>query len=546
VNKNKGEAENMAIHVNQTGYYTNERKTAVFTAGETFMLCRAASDETVLTGSLVEKGLDEASEDHVKTADFTEASVEGTFYLKSDTGETSYSFDISSNLYKNLKNDALKAFYYQRCGCALDEKHAGIFKHDCCHDSLVHIYGEDGVTKDATGGWHDAGDYGRYTTAAATALAHMLYAYRLFPLQWEESINIPESGNGMADLLNECRYELDWLFKMQREDGGVYHKLTSFRHANFVMPEEDKKEFYLFPVSTMAVADFAAVMALTYRIFEKIDEDYAKKALQAAVKSWKWLGQHPEFIYVGNPEGCNTGGYDDDCDQDERFWAAAELWMATGEKEYQMAVERGLKDIKEITNFGWTDVAGLAGLAILTDEKQYATESVKTRFLDAFSQESDRLVELSKSCGYEVAMGADDYVWGSNMVVENRAMLLAVTYILTGDTRYHQTVIAQMDYLLGKNAVGYSYVTGYGTKAFSHPHNRPTIAAKVENVMPGWVSGGPNSKPCDEKAEWLIVEGTPPMKCYIDEWECYSLNEITIYWNSPMVFLAAYLQQQNQ
>ena len=536
----------MAIQVNQTGYYTKERKTAVFTAGETFMLCRADNDEIVLTGSLIDKGLDAASEDYVKIADFTDYIIEGTYYLKSNTEETSHCFHISSRLYENLKNDVLKAFYFQRCGCALEEQHAGVYEHACCHTQPALVLGEDGVTKDVAGGWHDAGDYGRYTTAAATALAHMLYAYRLFPAQWEDTINLPESGNGMADLLNECRYELDWLFKMQREDGGVHHKLTSYRHANFVMPQEDHKEFYLFPVSTMAVADFAAVMALTYRVFEKIDIAYAQKALGAARRSWEWLKRHPEFIYEGNPDGCNTGGYDDDCDKDERLWAAAELWMATGESEYQIAFESRLEAMKGLTDFGWTDVAGLAGIAVLTDEKHYASGPVKSKFLEEFSKESDHIVELSQSCGYEAAMDVSDYTWGSNMVVENRAMLLAVTYLLTSETRYHQTVVSQMDYLLGKNAVGYSYVTGYGTQAFSHPHNRPTIAAGVETVMPGWMSGGPNSKPCDEKAEWLIIEGTPPMKCYIDEWECYSLNEITIYWNSPLIFLTAYLQQQNQ
>lgn len=534
----------MAIYVNQVGYYPKEQKTAVFTEGKEFYLCKKESDEVVLRGSLEEKGLDAASADEVKTADFTGFEEEGNYYLKSDAGERSNGFCIASDLYRNLKKDVLKAFYYQRCGCALEETHAGIYHHAICHTGPVAVLEEEGVVKNITGGWHDAGDYGRYTTAAATALAHMLYAYLLFPEQWADTVNIPESGNGMPDLLNECRYELDWLFQMQREDGGVYHKLTSYRHANFVMPEEDDMELYLFPISTMAVADFAAVMALTSRVFEKLDADYAKRALTASKRAFGWLEKNPELQYKGNPEGCNTGEYDDDCDKDERLWAAAELFAATGEACYQKALEAAMQEVKGLTDFGWVDVAGLAGLAVLTQKERQMPESIRQTFYEAFCRESDRLVQLSEECGYGVAMGDTDYVWGSNMVVENRAMLLAVTYLLTGDLRYHRTVVAQMDYLLGKNAVGYSYVTGYGEKAFAHPHNRPTVAAGMETVMPGWMSGGPNANPCDEKAEWMITKGTPPMKCYADEWECYSLNEITIYWNSPLVFVTAYLQQE--
>lgn len=150
--------------------------------------------------------------------------------------------------------------------------------------------------------------------------------------------------------------------------------------------------------------------------------------------------------------------------------------------------------------------------------------------------------QLADACGYEAALGEDEYTWGSNMTVAMRAMLFAVTDMRKGEEKYRNRILSQMDYLLGKNAAGYSYVTGYGEHAFSHPHNRLTVAMGDKKVMKGFVSGGANSHPCDEKAEWLILPDTPPMKCYLDIWECYSLNEITIYWNSPLVFLTAYLE----
>lgn len=532
----------MAIQINQVGYYPKEKKTAVFTAGTSCELYETKTDQAVWKGTLTDRGLDAASGDQVRIADFTDFDREGSYYFKSDAGEVSCQFKIRKDLYRDLKQDVLKAFYYQRCGCGLSERYAGEFAHACCHTAPAAELEHPEVKKDVSGGWHDAGDYGRYTTAAATALAHMLYAYLFFKKEWEEPVDIPESGNGVADLLNECRYELEWLFKMQREDGGVYHKVTSFNHANFVMPEEDKRELYLFPVSTVATADFAAVMALSARVFEKIDASFAGRALQAAKRAWKWCMQHPDFLFVSNPEGCNTGEYDDTCDTDERAWAAAELLLATGDQTYTQPLEKYLDGVSELTVFGWSEMAGFIGLAVASDTTPILPEEVRKRFLHEFEAKCADYEQLSDACGYEVALGEEEYTWGSNMTVAMRAMLFAVTDMMKGEQKYRNKILSQMDYLLGKNAVGYSYVTGYGEHAFSHPHNRPTVAMGDKKVMKGFVSGGANSHPCDEKAEWLILPDTPPMKCYRDIWECYSLNEITIYWNSPLVFLTAYLE----
>ena len=159
--------------------------------------------------------------------------------------------------------------------------------------------------------------------------------------------------------------------------------------------------------------------------------------------------------------------------------------------------------------------------------------------------EADRLAAVAAQSGYGVAMEPEDYIWGSNMVVLNRGMLLVLAALLAGQEDrkhvYEQTALAQMDYLLGMNAVDYSYVTGYGEHAYQHPHNRPTECDGIDLPMPGWVSGGPFKTPCDEVGREQIPEGTPPMKCYLDHAACYSLNEITIYWNTPAIFVAAYI-----
>lgn len=541
----------MAIYCDQVGYPTNADKKAVMTAGKEFRLVRAdGGQETVYRAQGRSRGLDAASGDFVTEADFSAVTKEGRYYLENELGERSHPFTIGENVYGDLRKDLIKALYYQRCGCALDKEYAGEYAHPCCHMGEAVLWENPEVRKEVKGGWHDAGDYGRYISPAAVAVGHLLYAFTLFPAAFQESLNIPESENGVPDVLSECRYELEWMLKMQDEEGGAYHKLTSQRHADFIMPQEDQAQFYLFPVSSMATADYAASMALASRVYREVDAEFADQLLAAAKRAAGWLEKHPEYIGFRNPEDCNTGEYDDECDLDERLWAAAELLITTGEQKYQEQLTLLQKEKLSFTDFGWTDVSGFAALALLTDPKQSADAQTLAFLRQKVAGEADRLVRLSEESGYGVVMEPEDYVWGSNMVVLNRTMLLLLA-ALSEETvqrstlddakaRYEKTALSQLHYLLGTNAVDYSYVTGHGEHAYSHPHNRPTECDGIEQPMPGWVSGGPFKTPCDEVGREQIKPGTPPMKCYLDHAACYSLNEITIYWNSPAVFVTAY------
>lgn len=542
----------MGIYCNQVGYYPAARKTAVLTEGTQFKVVKQGDEPVVvMNGKATAFGTDKASGDTVCIADFSQIQESGTYYIENENGIKSHSFVIGDAVYEKLQTDLLKAFYFQRCGCALEEKYAGVYKHDCCHTKEAMVYENQSIIKDVSGGWHDAGDYGRYISPAAVAVGHLLYAYRLFPEAFRTTLNIPESGNGIPDILNECRYELEWMLKMQDEEGGAYHKLTSFVHAEFIMPEDDKAPFYLFPVSSMATADYAAVMRMAAKVYRDVDEEFATRLEESAGAAYAWLEKHPEYIGFHNPQGSNTGEYDDICDLDERLWAASEMLVATGEDKYRDTIKKLLKEKLGCTDFGWTDVSGFASLAILTDENHRADEDIYTLVKEKVMTEADRLLDVAKHSGYGVAMEPEDYVWGSNMVVLNRGMLFVLAAMVAeqdADLRekvicYEEAALAQIHYLLGKNAVDYSYVTGHGENAYRHPHNRPTEADGIELPMPGWVSGGPFKTPCDEVGKQRIKPGTPPMKCYVDHWSCYSLNEITIYWNSPAVFVLAYFKK---
>ncbi len=544
----------MGIYLNQVGYPTNSVKIAVTTAPCNFQIIREKDQISIYDGTTTEGGFDAASGDATYHIDFSKVTVPGRYYILTGDHKKSPLFTIGDDVYHQLKLDLMKVFYYQRCGCALTEKYAGEYTHAECHTAPA-IFLEDYLNQtqnpqafDMTGGWHDAGDFGRYSTAGSVALAHLLYAYELFPESFQDSLNIPESDNAMPDILNECMYELKWLLKMQAEDGGVYHKLTSFCHADFVMPEDDHMQFLIFPVSSMAVADFAAVMALASRVYKPFDEEFSTTALHAARKAWKWLLANP---YVGfhNPEGSNTGEYDDECDLDERMWASAELVRTDfgfDDTYLEKLTEYVLSDINK-TDFGWTDVSGLTLLATLFDPKHHAGAQLEQALKTALFADADKLLSLISAGGYRLGMAPEDYVWGSNMVVLNRSMLLILASLLTSDAKksiYKDAALEHLHYLLGKNALGISYVTRHGENAYCNPHNRPTFADGIELPMAGWVSGGPFKSPCDPKAVEMIPQGTPPMKCYIDHVDSYSTNEITIYWNSPAVFITAFFDLQ--
>ena len=543
----------MAIFVNQLGYLPGNDKMAVSTKPCNFQVIRVSDQKSVYDGTTKDKMFDANSGEDTYFIDFTAVEEEGEYYILAGNSSKSHNFRISRDVYKGLVVDLSRALYYQRCGMALDEAHAGIFTHGACHTEGAVMLNDyikntpDPVKYDMTGGWHDAGDYGRYTSAGAVALGHILYAFDMFPESFDYGMNIPESGNGVPDILNECAYELRWLLKMQAKDGGVYHKLTGWKHCEFIMPEDDHDQFIIYPVSSIATADFVAIMALASRVYRPYMGEFANEMLNAAIKSSLWLDTHP---YTGftNPEGSNTGEYGDNTDIDERLWAAAEMLRAdTGNRDKYLKILTGLaNDEVTKTDFGWEDVSGFATLSILSDPK-HSSGMLESSFKNEVEKTAARYVEYSRRSGYHLGMVDEDFVWGSNMVVANRGILFILAYlILEGPSKdkFKRVCLAHLHYLLGRNPLDISYITGEGENAYMHPHSRVCSADGIDKPVPGLVSGGPFRTPRDEAAIAAIPKGTPPAKCYVDDEGSYSTNEITIYWNSPVIFMLAFIHSK--
>jgi len=454
--------------------------------------------------------------------EFSAVKEPGRYYIA--CGEVkSHVFEIEDTVYDELIVDMVRMFYLQRCGCEIVDD---AFGHAACHTGLAKIYGTED-TIDVSGGWHDAGDYGRYIVPAAKSVADLLYAYDTMEQPYNDNMGVPASGNGIPDLLDEVRYELEWMLKMQAENGGVYHKVSCSSFPGYVMPEKEISPLFVTPVSTTATADFCASMALAYEFYYDVDRDFADTCLAAAEKAWAFLEANPNLIFE-NPTSITTGGYEDSSDKDERYWAAAQMYRATKDGKYltaleAMAVKNGLD---------WSTVGDYGNIAILTMEGVDKESQVYTKAYKAIMDQAERFAKTSASNVYGTANSS--FNWGSNMTVSNYGVVLGLAYALTGDEKYYNAAEANLHYLLGTNPVDYCFVSGHGTVSPKNPHHRPSMALK--QAMPGMLAGGVNSKLEDPTAKAQLKD-TPINKRYLDHKESYSTNEITIYWNSPCIYL---------
>jgi endoglucanase len=524
------------IYLNQSGYRPSDSKTALVACdADYFEVYRGDGvfmGRKALTGD--SQSLDANSGEILKAADFSHLVKPGAYYIQAHELRSPV-FEIRHDAYQNLTASLIKFFYFQRCGGegVKAELCGQTFAHPSCHtepavyyDQQDIIYGLDEV--DVSGGWHDAGDYGRYVTPGVKAVMDLLLACEHYPALKTLDIGLPHS------VLDEVRYELQWLLKMQHpRTGGVYHKVTTEYHASMnTLPEDDWHQLYLAPVSAPATGAFAAVMAFASRMMAPSDPDFSKQCLEASKKAWQWLVVHPEVDGYSDPDFFKTGKYGDASSADERFWAAAELYKTTGEDCYKAYM---LDSPFPSFGLGWANMGTYAMIALVTSHQLSRTDTLYMKAKEMLLRDAADIIAISSKNGFGI--GLNRFVWGSNMDVANCAMLLLMANRIQPDKAYVCAAKNHIDYLLGRNPMGMSYVTGCGQHAAQHPHHRPSMILGA--TVPGMLVGGPNAfikKLGRDPASLLVPENTPPMKCYIDMYESFALNEICIYWNSPLVY----------
>ena len=528
------------INLDQVGYLTKDNKKAILRGenlGDAFQVIDesgAVVFEGKLTGPIKNITADEVN----YYGDFSNFTTPGTYTIASGDAVASYPFVISDGVYDELMKSTVKMLYLQRCGQALDKELAGDFAHKACHISEATVYGTN-EKKEVSGGWHDAGDYGRYVSPGAITVADLFLAMEDFPEVFTgddgDAYGIPESGNKVPDILDEARYELEWMLKMQDEKtGGVYHKVTCKAFPGFIFPDEEAEELVLSPISTTATGAFAAIMAKSSVIYKNIDSTFAQQCLEAAKIAWIYLENNKNTGGFKNPSTIVTGEYGDTIDSDERYWAAAELFNATNEKKYGDYIEQLISEAT-YQGYGWADVGTYGNIACLRLPKGSLPEKTIQLIQDSVIQEADKHLALSMTDGYGISLG-NDYMWGSNMAVCNYARQMILANELNPKKEYLDAVVDHFHYLLGANPMSICYVSGFGTISPQYPHHR--MSSAVGKAMPGMLIGGPDSGLHDPYME-KHLKNVPPAKCYVDNEQSYSTNEITIYWNSPFIYLLA-------
>jgi endoglucanase len=541
-----------AIKVNQLGYYPNAVKKAIVSnsKAENFEI-RKPDGTVVFSGSLSQAAYWKASEEHVKFADFSGLTAPGTYVLAVDDAKASCEFEIRQNLYADALKASLKTYYFIRASMDIDEKYAGKWHRKAGHpDTVCYMHpsanrGEGKIS--SPGGWYDAGDYNKYVVNAGVTVGTLLNFYEMFPqLAGDNFLNIPESGNGRSDLLDEVKYELDWVLTMQATDGAAHMKLSSKNFTGFIMPHLDDTERYVIGKATAPTLNFAGMMAQASRLYHEYDAAFAQKCLVAAEKAWAWAAKNPDVEYK-NPQDIQTGEYGDKDFTQEFWWAAAELFLATKKPTYLDYLTNNEPYVAMEVGGSWAGFIGNLGSFSLILSDVQASNVLRDKIKEMMVVLANNLLEKLDSVPYRIAI--DHFVWGSNSDIANSAIIFAYAHHITGEQKYLDAVVETVDYLFGKNATEFSFLTGFGCKTPVDLHNRITGSDGIDEPIPGFVAGGPNQNLDDskEKTEWGVNYPVKiPAKCYVDLQGSYASNETCINWNAPVVFILGFLEAQAQ
>jgi endoglucanase len=524
-----------------------------------FTVRRAGSNETILRARLGPAVPDADSGDVIRIADFSALTQPGDYVLALEGAAAAPAVRIAEDVFARAFYLAARSFYGQRCGTAVDlgPSFAG-YAHAACHvegtpnpDAELHASSGRSGRHAGTGGWHDAGDYGKYVVNSGISTGQLLWAYEWYSDRvGRMRLDLPESGDATPDLLDEARFNLDWMLSMMDGDGGVWHKLTSERFGSFVMPEKDDGgPRYVIGTGaapfkgTCATADHAAVAAIAGRVYRPFDGAFSGRSLSAARRAFSWARANTGVAFR-NFCGVVTGEYGDTQCGDELLWAAAELFRTTGEPAYGEYVVANYARGGPVVSANeypqdWRNVKNLALWTYARAPHASVDAGVRQVIRADTLAAADAIVARTQQNGYRVSLRPDDYIWGSNGGVANFGVLMLAAEAFAPEPRYLQTALDNLHYLLGRNTHGVSFLTGVGTRPVRRIHHRPSGADANAEPWPGLLSGGPNRYGGDPVIDALPA--TPPARRYRDDQASYASNENAINWNAPLVFLLASL-----
>ncbi len=538
-----GKVENQVMEdellFNQVGYTPHAAKKALIRTNSGFFKVLDSDGNKVLEGKPSEWQTWEESGDSVRSIDFSELNKAGNYSLQLEGSKQSYAFTISDRPLEELAKAALKSFYFNRTAMPIEPAFGGKWSRPAGHpDNEVYVHASaadqnrpEGTVISSQGGWYDAGDYNKYIVNSSITTYTLLLAYQINQSYADNfTIAIPETGNGIPDIINEALYNLRWMMTMQDpNDGGVYHKLTTKRFDDFIMPHQASKKRFVVQKSTAAALDFAATMSYASRVLGGLNSEtteLSRTCLDAAHKAWTWAKQHPDILYE-QPSDIHTGAYDDVNLKDEWFWAASEMYLSTGDLGFLKSLN-SFYSTPEVPT--WKKVGTLGVISLLSSSKSSEFESYQFDYLNYV----DKLLEIEAKSAYHTCI--DTMAWGSNSDIANAGLLKVIAYKLSEADKYKISIQNDLDYLFGRNATGYCFVTGFGDKSPMNIHHRPSATDDVVEPVPGFLIGGPNTVVMDDCGS-DSGRSSFPAKSYIDAECSFSTNEIAINWNAPLVLL---------
>lgn len=536
-----------AIGVNQIGYVSNWPKSAVLiNSAMPEQEVSLIEDKTEIEVLKIKASKPINAQDgvNVQKLDFTEVTKNGSYYLKQNDLKSA-TFTINSFPFENVYQTALRSYYIQRCGVSLIDK-SGL-SHEACHLQDANIATTSGATLlgehlHATGGWHDAGDFGKYIAPASAAVNRLLSLYEDNPnLFTDGQLDIPESNNGVPDILDEVKFELEWMLTMQRQDGAVYRKLSGAHWPTVGSPDLDDQPRFVYGVSSPETAKFASSLAMAARVYKTIDSDSAARYLKAAEKAWGWLATlQTQYIDIQPDDDKGSGKYllspiDQEpnlkSDIDDRLAAAIELYLSTQKVEYKSYIEENMLDIN-YTLYEWKDITALSFYHLMQQDSSPIFSNIRKRIRTELIKRADKLLASNKSNPYGLA--STRFIWGSNKMVAEEGITLALAYAIKKDQAYLKAAVDQLDYLLGKNPLDISYVSGFGENSVRFPNHLHARSAKI--ALKGFMVGGPNSLGQDN-----ITPKNLGALSYVDNDHAYASNEYAIDYNSAFIGLVVTL-----
>jgi len=546
-------AADASLHVDQVGYLTNHKKVAmVSAAGEnSFRLVDAKTKRTVYEGKLSAAKYDANSGENICQADFSDFNQPGEYCLVVGNRE-SYDFAIGHNVYALPLTQNLRSFTLSRSNTPMKDSITGLeIKQGHPQTAHAEVYFSDALNNkgdrlDVSGGWYDAGDYGKYITTAAISEAELLLAYEAHPDHFAEGQLFFPQGvtgkKGMPDILSEVKWEIDWMRKMQRADGSTFHKVAGANWPGFdVTPDSDTQPFYIYSTSSSSTAMYGAGLAIAARVYAPYDKNYASALLSDAKRVWQFLSRTPAPFYrVDQGQESGSGPYNKSSDAEERAWLAAELFKTTGDKVYEDYLKTAQANLitQKPRFFTWDNTLALAQYAYSTAKN--ADPNLQSATKRAFLSYADDILQKIRNDGFNCSLAKEEYTWASTKNALTMGDVLLMANELSPKKDYVEGALDQLHYLFGRNALNRSFMTGVGDNPPEHPHNR--IHESTGAYVPGLVVGGPNfvSGGDPDQTEYLKNGNIPPAKAYLDVLSSWSTNEYAIDYTAAAAYALAW------